>query len=115
MSNELGAGKPHAARSVVVVSMVIGVLNGAIMASLIYSLRDVWGWAFTNDAEVVQQVAHTVPYLAVLASSSTDSVALLTKKETEFDPEAAAFWKPGEHVPFLFLARAFDSKLKSPE
>ena len=54
MSNELGAGKPHAARSVVVVSMVIGVLNGAMMASLIYSLRDVWGWAFTNDAEVVQ-------------------------------------------------------------
>jgi MATE family multidrug resistance protein len=47
--------------------MVIGVLNGAIMASLIYSLRDVWGWAFTNDAEVVQQVAHTAPYLAVLA------------------------------------------------
>lgn len=67
VSNELGAGKPHAARSVVVVSMVIGVLNGAIMASLIYSLRDVWGWAFTNDAEVVQQVAHTAPYLAVLA------------------------------------------------
>lgn len=51
----------------------------------------------------------------IVASSATDSVALLTKKETEFDPKAAAFWKPGEHVPFLFLASAFDSKLKSPE
>lgn len=48
----------------------------------------------------------------VVASSATDSVALLTKKETEFDPEAAAFWKPGEHVPFLFLASAFDCKFK---
>lgn len=47
----------------------------------------------------------------VVASSAAESVALLSKKETEFDPEEAAFWKPGEHVPFLFLASAFDSKL----
>jgi len=45
-----------------------------------------------------------------VASSVAEKVALLTKKETEFDPEAAAFWKPEEHVPFLFLASAFDSK-----
>ncbi|KAG0580689.1 hypothetical protein KC19_4G191800 [Ceratodon purpureus] len=67
VSNELGAGKPHAARSVVAVSLVLGLVNGSIMASLIYSLRNVWGWGFTNDAEVVQQVAHIVPYLSGLA------------------------------------------------
>lgn len=32
----------------------------------------------------------------------------LKKKGSEFDPMAAAFWKPGEPVPFLFLARALD-------
>lgn len=32
----------------------------------------------------------------------------LKKKGSEFDPTAAAYWKPGEPVPFLFLARALD-------
>jgi DNA ligase-1 len=32
----------------------------------------------------------------------------LRKKGSEFDPMAAAYWKPGEPVPFLFLARALD-------
>ncbi|XP_047072114.1 DNA ligase 1, partial [Lolium rigidum] len=32
----------------------------------------------------------------------------LKKKGGEFDPTAAAYWKPGEPVPFLFLARALD-------
>ena len=67
MSNELGAGKPHAARSVVAVSLCIGILDGGIMASLIYSLRDVWGWGFSNDTEVVKHVAYTAPYLAGVA------------------------------------------------
>lgn len=43
------------------------------------------------------------------ALTVADKLCLLTKKETEFDPTAAAFWKPGEHVPFTFLASAFDS------
>ena len=43
-------------------------------------------------------------------SSVGQSVAFLLKKETEFDPRLAAYWKPGEHVPFTFLASAFDCK-----
>lgn len=49
----------------------------------------------------------------IVVLSVADRVALLSKKETEFDPQMAAFWKPGEHVPFIFLASAFDSKLLS--
>lgn len=49
----------------------------------------------------------------IVVLSVADRVALLSKKETEFDPQMAAFWKPGEHVPFTFLASAFDSKLFS--
>lgn len=58
---------PHAARSAVAVSLGIGLLEGGVMASLIYSLRDVWGWGFSNDAEVVHHVASVAPCLAVLA------------------------------------------------
>ena len=67
VSNELGAGKPKAARSAVAVSMGIGLVNGLVMALLILLLRNVWGWTFSNDQEVVDRVASTAPYLAVLA------------------------------------------------
>ncbi|KAI3883114.1 hypothetical protein MKX03_012514 [Papaver bracteatum] len=37
-----------------------------------------------------------------------EKIALLKKKESEFKPKSAAFWKDGESIPFMFLARAFD-------
>lgn len=67
VSNELGAGDAARARSAVAVSVGMGLMDGTVMASLIYSLRHKWGWAFTSDAEVVQDVARTAPYLAVIA------------------------------------------------
>ncbi|CAM0956691.1 unnamed protein product [Alopecurus aequalis] len=41
-------------------------------------------------------------------SEETNTTLELKKKGSEFDPMAAAYWKPGEPVPFLFLARALD-------
>ncbi|KAM0845567.1 hypothetical protein ACQ4PT_056278 [Festuca glaucescens] len=41
-------------------------------------------------------------------SEETNTTLELKKKGSEFDPIAAAYWKPGEPVPFLFLARALD-------
>ncbi|KAJ1295063.1 hypothetical protein BS78_01G195200 [Paspalum vaginatum] len=41
-------------------------------------------------------------------SEEKNTTLELKKKGSEFDPMAAAFWKPGEPVPFLFLARALD-------
>ncbi|KAI3954785.1 hypothetical protein MKW98_002891 [Papaver atlanticum] len=37
-----------------------------------------------------------------------EKIALLKMKESEFKPKSAAFWKDGESIPFMFLARAFD-------
>lgn len=37
-----------------------------------------------------------------------DKISSLRKKPIEFKPHSAAFWKDGEPVPFLFLARALD-------
>lgn len=67
VSNELGAGKPNAARLSVAVSMGIGLVNGLVMAIVIILLRHVWGWTFCNEQEVVDRVASTAPFLAVLA------------------------------------------------
>ncbi|CAN6287892.1 unnamed protein product [Urochloa humidicola] len=41
-------------------------------------------------------------------SKEKNTTLELKKKGSEFDPMAAAYWKPGEPVPFLFLARALD-------
>ncbi|XXG59336.1 hypothetical protein AAC387_Pa04g1440 [Persea americana] len=40
--------------------------------------------------------------------SIDDRIAALGKKPIDFKPHSAAFWKDGEPVPFLFLARALD-------
>ncbi|RZC90919.1 hypothetical protein C5167_028753 [Papaver somniferum] len=37
-----------------------------------------------------------------------EKIAFLKKKESDFLPKSAAFWKDGESIPFMFLARAFD-------
>ncbi|KAJ3682261.1 hypothetical protein LUZ60_014834 [Juncus effusus] len=41
-------------------------------------------------------------------ASEKKSIIELKKKGQEFDPKKAAFWKPGEPVPFRFLAFALD-------
>uniref|UniRef100_A0A0D9XKX2 DNA ligase n=2 Tax=Leersia perrieri TaxID=77586 RepID=A0A0D9XKX2_9ORYZ len=41
-------------------------------------------------------------------SEERDTSLELKKKGSEFNPMAAAYWSPGEPVPFLFLARALD-------
>ncbi|KAI5016719.1 hypothetical protein ZWY2020_006570 [Hordeum vulgare] len=41
-------------------------------------------------------------------SDEVNTTLELKKKGSEFDPMAAAYWKPRDPVPFLFLARALD-------
>ncbi|KAG8092063.1 hypothetical protein GUJ93_ZPchr0012g19700 [Zizania palustris] len=41
-------------------------------------------------------------------SKEKDTSLELKKKGSEFNPMAAAYWSPGEPVPFLFLAKALD-------
>ncbi|KAJ7535560.1 hypothetical protein O6H91_12G038800 [Diphasiastrum complanatum] len=67
VSNELGAGHPQAAKFAVTVNVVMAVLEGALMATLLMSvLRKVDGWAFTNDAKVVEYVYQCMPFLVAL-------------------------------------------------
>ncbi|CAK9224368.1 unnamed protein product, partial [Sphagnum troendelagicum] len=66
VSNELGAGQPHAARFAAVVSMVMVIVVGLVMAIIVLFLRNVWGSAFSTEQEVLDRVSRSAPYLAAL-------------------------------------------------
>ncbi|CAL4969903.1 unnamed protein product [Urochloa decumbens] len=65
VSNELGAGRPEAARLatrvVVVLALAVGVSEGLVMVLV----RNLWGYAYSNEEEVARYVARMMPILAV--------------------------------------------------
>ena len=65
MSNELGAGRPEAARLAVCVVVVMAITEGTLVGLLLILIRNVWGYAYSNETEVVKYVAIMMPILAV--------------------------------------------------
>ncbi|KAL6877619.1 hypothetical protein ACP4OV_012834 [Aristida adscensionis] len=65
VSNELGAGRPQAARLatrvVVLLALAVGVSEGLLMVAV----RNLWGYAYTNEEEVARYTARMMPILAV--------------------------------------------------
>ncbi|CAL5022496.1 unnamed protein product [Urochloa decumbens] len=65
VSNELGAGRPEAARLatrvVVLLALAVGVSEGLAMVLV----RNLWGYAYSNEEEVARYVARMMPILAV--------------------------------------------------
>uniref|UniRef100_A0A0E0PY81 Protein DETOXIFICATION n=1 Tax=Oryza rufipogon TaxID=4529 RepID=A0A0E0PY81_ORYRU len=57
VSNELGAGRPRAARLAVRVVTLLATLEGLGMALVLACVRYVWGHAYSNEEEVVAYVA----------------------------------------------------------
>ncbi|KAF8395285.1 hypothetical protein HHK36_019228 [Tetracentron sinense] len=64
----------------------------------------------TNVPKQDQDLKHKKPDSSKKERSMSidERIAQLSRKASEFNPKSAAYWKDGEHVPFLFLARAFD-------
>ncbi|KAJ4973054.1 hypothetical protein NE237_006228 [Protea cynaroides] len=65
VSNELGAGNPQTARLAVLVVLVMAITEGFIVGIMMIFLRNVWGYAYTNEEEVANYVANMLPVLAV--------------------------------------------------
>ncbi|KEH26973.1 protein DETOXIFICATION 16 [Medicago truncatula] len=65
VSNELGAGHPQAARLAVCVVVVIAVIESILVGGVIILVRNLWGYAYSNEEEVVNYVATMMPILAV--------------------------------------------------
>ncbi|PKU73923.1 MATE efflux family protein DTX1 [Dendrobium catenatum] len=64
VSNELGAGHPMAARLAVQVVVILDVSIGFIVALTLFLVRNIWGYAYSNEVEVVKYVAVMLPILA---------------------------------------------------
>ncbi|KAK8962813.1 MATE efflux family protein 5 [Platanthera guangdongensis] len=65
VSNELGAGRPMAARRAVQVVVALSISVGLIVGLIIMLARNAWGYAYSNEEEVVKYVALILPILAV--------------------------------------------------
>jgi MATE family multidrug resistance protein len=65
VSNELGAGRPEAARLatrvVVLLALAVGMSEGLVMVLV----RNLWGYAYSNEEEVARYTARMMPILAV--------------------------------------------------
>nr|PNR63320.1 hypothetical protein PHYPA_001745 [Physcomitrium patens] len=66
VSNELGAGRPQAAKGSVIIAVLLGVTEGLIMATALYLGRYTWSKAFTNENEVIEYVGRVSPLLAIM-------------------------------------------------
>nr|XP_043629015.1 protein DETOXIFICATION 16-like [Erigeron canadensis] len=64
VSNELGAGHPRTARLSVTVVVVVAVIVGIVVGSVLILIRNVLGYAFSNEVEVVHYVATMLPIIA---------------------------------------------------
>lgn len=65
VSNELGAGRPRAARLAVRVVVVLAVSEGLGVGLILVCVRYVWGHAYSNVEEVVTYVAKMMLVIAV--------------------------------------------------
>jgi Na+-driven multidrug efflux pump len=65
VSNELGAGHPRIARLSVIVVLVVALIVGILVGSILILIRNIWGYAFSNEVEVVHYVATMMPILAL--------------------------------------------------
>ncbi|GAB2289772.1 Protein DETOXIFICATION 16 [Dionaea muscipula] len=72
VSNELGAGHPQAARLAVQVVVCMAITLGILIALILLSIHNVWGYAYSNEIEVVRYVASILPILAL--SSFLDGI-----------------------------------------
>lgn len=72
VSNELGAGRPAAAKLAVQVILCLALTGGIIVGSVLILIRGVWGYAYSNEEEVVNYVAIMLPILAI--SNMFDSI-----------------------------------------
>ncbi|XP_027193325.1 protein DETOXIFICATION 16-like isoform X2 [Cicer arietinum] len=65
VANELGAGQPMVARMAVCIVVVIGIIVSMVVGTVMTVLRNIWGYAYTSEIEVVKQIAKMMPILVV--------------------------------------------------
>ncbi|XP_015957739.1 protein DETOXIFICATION 16 isoform X1 [Arachis duranensis] len=64
VSNELGAGHPRSARLAVYFVFAMAMVEGIFVGAMMILIRNIWGYAYSNEEEVVTYVATMLPILA---------------------------------------------------
>ncbi|KAJ3686038.1 hypothetical protein LUZ61_015202 [Rhynchospora tenuis] len=72
VSNELGAGRPEAAKLAVRVVLCLAITGGIVVGTVLILIRNIWGYAYSNEEEVVKYVGIMLPILAI--SNMFDSI-----------------------------------------
>ena len=65
MSNELGAGKPEAARLAVWAAMFLATTEAVIVSTTLFICRSVLGYAYSNEKQVVNYIAVMAPLICL--------------------------------------------------
>ncbi|KAH0699096.1 hypothetical protein KY285_013554 [Solanum tuberosum] len=65
ISNELGAGRPQAAKIALAAVIVLSATEVVLASITLFVVRDVWGYAFSYENEVVTYVAEITPILCI--------------------------------------------------
>ncbi|KAK2365461.1 protein DETOXIFICATION [Trifolium repens] len=71
VSNELGAGNPKTAKGAVRVVVIIGIAEAIIVSTFFICFRNILGYAYSNDEQVVNYIADMVPLLCVSVSADS--------------------------------------------
>ncbi|KAJ4875047.1 MATE efflux family protein [Raphanus sativus] len=64
VSNELGAGNPQVAKLAVYVIISIAVAEGIVVVTVLLSIRNVLGGAFSSDPKIISYAASMIPIVA---------------------------------------------------
>ncbi|KAJ8773053.1 hypothetical protein K2173_028230 [Erythroxylum novogranatense] len=64
VSNELGAGNYSRARLAIYAVLVLAITEGILVGSVLIAIRNIWGLAFSNEAQVTKYVAAMLPLIA---------------------------------------------------
>ena len=65
VSNELGRGKPEAARLAVWAAMSLALAEAVIVSTILFCSRYVLGYAYSNDKQVVDYIAVMTPLICL--------------------------------------------------
>ncbi|XP_057518884.1 protein DETOXIFICATION 16-like isoform X2 [Amaranthus tricolor] len=65
VSNELGAGNPQAAKLAVYIVLCMTVYESFLVGLLLILIRNAWGYAYSNEMEVVRYLAAMMPLLSL--------------------------------------------------
>uniref|UniRef100_A0A1J3G3T9 Protein DETOXIFICATION n=2 Tax=Noccaea caerulescens TaxID=107243 RepID=A0A1J3G3T9_NOCCA len=65
VANELGAGNPKQARMAVYTVMVITVVESILVSAIVFAARNVFGYLFSSETEVVDYVRSMAPLVAL--------------------------------------------------